>query len=269
MDLIIGLRPQARESGGDVLWLLGNHEVMSALGHEAYVTSDEYMEFASQEEVDRFFVERTKFIYELLGAPDVPAYVEPLGGKLKAWEEEHAPGRKVYRYEMSEKGFYGAYLRKLPIAFAVGRVLFVHGGLSPGWAERRITGLHEETRRAWKSTPRFYQELEPNGIFRDPLGPLGHRAYCVANATPVRDDFELALELVGATQMVVGHTRTDSIEEGKVGLPLVRQRGKLIMTDVGLGDPGEPGSALVIERGRIESWSPGGARSRVATVRRK
>src|SRR5262245_47269199 len=29
MDLMIDLRPQALEAGGDIYWLLGNHEVMS------------------------------------------------------------------------------------------------------------------------------------------------------------------------------------------------------------------------------------------------
>ncbi len=269
MDLLIGLRPQARDAGGDVVWLLGNHEVMSALGHEAYVTADEYMEFATQEEVDRFFVDRTKFIYELLGAPDTPSYVEPLGGKLRAWEETHAPGRSAYRFEMGERGFYGSYLRKLPIAFRVGRLLFVHGGLSPRWADRGIGGLDEEVRLTWSKSPKFYQQLDPNGVFRDPLGPLWHRAYCVANARLVREDLEEALSIVGCSQMVVGHTRTDSVENGRIGVPLVRQRGRLIMSDVGIGDPGEAGCALVVERNRIECWAPGGARSKVAPLKRR
>lgn len=269
MDLLIGLRAQARQAGGEVLWLLGNHEVMSALGHEAYVTADEYMEFATQDEVDRFFSERTRFIYGLLGAPDVPTYVEPLGGRLRAWEEEHAPGRRVYRHEMGERGFYGAYMRKLPVAFTVGKLLFVHGGLSPGWAEVGIEGLDQEAKKTWSGSPKFYQQLDPHGVFRDPLGPLWHRAYCVANARLVREDLEEALATVGATQMVVGHTRTDSVEHGKIGVPLVRQRGRLIMSDVGIGDPGEAGCALVVEKGRVECWSPGGARSRVTVLRKK
>jgi hypothetical protein len=73
--------------------------------------------------------------------------------------------------------------------------------------------------------------------------------------------------MVGAVQMIVGHTRTDSIERGKPSVPLLRQRGKVIMTDVGLGDPGEIGCALVIEHKRIEAWSPGGSRTEISTIR--
>ena len=69
--------------------------------------------------------------------------------------------------------------------------------------------------------------------------------------------------------MVVGHTRTDSVESGRLGTPLVRQRGRLIMSDVGIGDPGEAGCALVVEKNRIECWSPGGTRSKVVSLKRR
>lgn len=267
MELMIRLRPEALAAGGDVLWLLGNHEVMSVLGHEAYVTADEYLEFATQEEVDRFFVERTRYMYEMLGAPDVAAYINPLGGRIKAWEDQHAPGKAAYRYAMSADGYYGRYVRNLPIAFKFGKLLFIHGGLSPNWAQLGLEGLQTQSQQTWAKRPRFYQELDPNGIFRDPLGPLWHRAYCVANAKLVRRDLTEALAAMDASQMIVGHTRTDSVENGRVSFPLIRQRGRLIMSDVGLGDPGEAGCALILEKGKIEAWSPGGAKSRVGQLK--
>lgn len=267
MELMMELRPKALDAGGDVIWLLGNHEVMSVLGHEAYVTAEEYLEFAREDEIEEFYVKRTRFVYELLGAPDVPGLVEPLGGRMKAWEEGNAPGKDTYRKAMSLSGKYGKYIRKLPVAFRLGRLLFIHGGLSPGWASRGLEGLQRAARDEWAKKPRFYQELAPDSIFRDPLGPLWHRAYCIAKAKLVRRDLSDALDLVGAEQMLVGHTRTDSIDHGRPSVPLLRQRGRVIMTDVGLGDPGEPGCALVIERGAIEVWSPGGARSKLTSVR--
>jgi hypothetical protein len=267
MDLMIDLRPKAQDAGGEVYWLLGNHEVMSVLCHEAYVTAEEYLEFAREEEVDEFYVGRTRFVYELLGAPDIPGLVEPLGGRMKAWEEANAPGKDGYRRAMSAQGKYGKYIRRLPVAFRFGRVFFIHGGLSPGWAAHGIEGLQRISREEWAKKPHFYQELDPQSIFRDPLGPLWHRAYCVAKAKLVRRDLNDALSLVGADCMFVGHTRTDSIDHGRSSSPLVRQRGKVIMTDVGLGDPGEAGSALVIERNTVEVWAPGGSRSRLIDVR--
>lgn len=269
MDLLMRLRAEAVDAGGEIYWLLGNHEVMTVLGHEAYVSADEYMEFATADEIDQFYVDRTRFMYELLGAPDVPQYVEPMGGRVKAWEEAHAPGREAFRQALGPAGYYGRYVRRLPIAFKIGPLLFVHGGLSPGWAELGIQGLEDEAQRCWSSAPRYYQDLDPNGLFRDPLGPLWHRAYCVANAKVVRDDLMATLQVMECQQMLVGHTRTDTVEGGESSVPLVRHRGRLVMTDVGLGEPGEGGCALVIEKGRMESWSPGGAKSRVATVKKR
>jgi hypothetical protein len=266
MDLMIDLRPQAQAAGGDVYWLLGNHEVMSVLGHEAYVTAEEYLEFARPDEIDTFYTDRTRFIYEQLGAPDVPGYVEPLGGKMRAWEEEHAPGKEVYRKMMGPAGKYGRYIRRLPVAFRFGPLLFVHGGLSPTWAAHGIEGLQRMARDEWAKKPRFYQELDPQSIFRDPLGPLWHRAYCVAKAKVVKSDLAAALDLVGAKMMFVGHTRTDSVEINAISQPLLRQRGRVIMTDVGLGDPGESGSVLVVEKNKIEVWTTGGTKSRLIGI---
>ncbi|MEM7676276.1 MAG: hypothetical protein AAF449_09760, partial [Myxococcota bacterium] len=170
---------------------------------------------------------------------------------------------------MGATGAYGRAIRALPVCFKLGSVLFVHGGLSPSWAAKGLQGLETEAKLAWAEAPEYYQQLEVQGLFRDPLGPLWHRAYCVGSAKVVRQDLQTSLRLVGATQMFVGHTRTDAVPNGRASAPLVRHRGRLVMTDVGLGEPGEPGCAIVIERRRIEMWTPGGSRSRIASVRRR
>ncbi len=268
MDLVLGLRDEAREAGGDVYWLLGNHEVMAALRHEAYVWPDEYLEFADDDDVEAYRAQRNQYVYELLGAPDAPRTVDPIGGRVRAWEEQHAPGRERYRVAMGAAGKYGRAIRSLPIAFMLGSVLFVHGGLEPSWAALGLTGLNERAGAAWGERPDYYQQLDPQGVFRDPQGPLWHRTYCIEDTKETAHELQDALQRMGATQMVVGHTRTDAAPSGELSMPLSRHRGRLIMTDVGLGVPGEPGAAVVIERGRFEVWTPGGSRSRLAAVRR-
>ena len=269
MDLVLRLRDEAREAGGDVYWLLGNHEVMSVLGHEAYVWPDEYLEFAAPEDRDAFYAERSQFVYELLGSSDRPRHIEPISGRLRTWEEQHAPGRERYRAAMGPTGTYGGAIRRLPVAFKLGTLLFVHGGLGPRWAELGLEGLETEVQNAWTEQPKFYQALDPQGVLRDLEGPLWHREYCLSDDRSSGQRLQDTLRLMGAHQMFVGHTRTDSVPQGQLSVPLVRHRGRLIMTDVGLGEPGEPGCAIVIERGRIEMWTPGGSRSRVGTVKKR
>src|SRR6187402_717141 len=47
LRLLLRLQRQAKRVGGKVTILLGNHEVMTALGHEGYCTEGEYLSFAS------------------------------------------------------------------------------------------------------------------------------------------------------------------------------------------------------------------------------
>ncbi len=266
MELMVTLRAEAQEAGGDVVWLLGNHEVLSALGHEAYVTADEYLEFATEDELELFYHDRSRFQFQFLGAHRPDGMVPPMGGPLRAWEEENAPGREAYRRAMGPHGILGRAIRALPIAVQVGPLLFVHGGLTPRWAERGVDALTSLARAAWAEQPAAYDALEAHSILRDPLGPLWNRVYCLASAARVGGDLQEALRVTGTERMIVGHTRTDAAPGGVLGRPLVRHGGRLIMSDVGLGEPGDAGSALVIERGRIEVWSPGGGRSKLLDV---
>ncbi|MEL6187426.1 MAG: metallophosphoesterase [Myxococcota bacterium] len=256
LERLLHLREQAREEGGEVVIVLGNHEVMTTLGHEAYVTSDEYMEFATSEELERYFEARTRHIYELLGPPDEPRKVEPIGGRIRSWEEENAPGKKAFREAFSAGGFLGQAIRQLPVAVRLGPLGFVHGGLAPSWAKLGPEGLQAEVQAAWDREPQAYHALEPQGIFRDPLGPLWHRLYCVSEVDAVEHDAHAAAETFGVERFIVGHTRTESVSGGRSGWPLLRQSGRVVMSDVGIGEPGEPGAALLVENGQIDWWSP-------------
>lgn len=268
MDLMMKLRPEAREAGGDALWLLGNHEVLSALQHEAYVTADEYMEFATDAEIDHFYTRRMHQVHEFLGAPYQREAIMPIGGRIQAWEEENAPGREKYRLAMGPKGKYGKEIRQLPIALRYGSLILVHAGISPMWASLGLAGLSAHAQRAWSKGPRFYAELEPSGILRDPKGPLWHRDFCFDPGQETREQIQTSLDILGGKHMVIGHTRTDAVRPSAVGKPLARLGDRLIMADVGLGEPGEPGSAIVIERHKMEVWSPGGSKSKLIDVKK-
>jgi hypothetical protein len=107
--------------------------------------------------------------------------------------------------------------------------------------------------KAWAENPIYYDELDPQGILRDPFGPLWHRAYCLASGRQVKQELKDALDLLGAERMIVGHTRTDAAPNGELGRPLLRHGGGLLMTDVGIGDPGEPGALVLVEKRKIYS----------------
>jgi hypothetical protein len=268
MEFLSELRSEARASGGDVIWLLGNHEVLSTLRHEAYVTAEEYIEFATELEIEQFLLQRSLEVHRLLGSGKGPRPIAPIGGRMRAWEENNAPGKGAYRREMGASGRYGSLIRQLPIAVKIGSIVFVHAGLTPEWAQHGLLGIERLRQESWSERPEFYEDLDAGGVLRDPDGPLWHREYCFGRVSEVRRTLRSALDLLDAGQMVIGHTRTDAVRPDDGGRPSTRLGGRLVMSDVGLGDPGRAGSALVIERGRIEAWFPGGQRSRLTDVRK-
>ncbi len=262
MNLLLDLQQEAREAGGDVVWVLGNHEVLSALRHEAYVSVEEYLEHATEAELELYYLERFRVQFELLTPAPEARLVPPVGGRLRVWEEEHSPGKEAYRREMGPTGRIGAAIRVLPAAVRMGPFVFVHGGLSEGWAALGLEGLEAQRAAEWATAPDFYEDLSPDSLLRDPSGPLWNRSYCLAPASAaLRRELDRALDSVGGRYMFVGHTRSDAVQGGLPSRPSVRHGRRLVMADVGLGDPGEPGGVLVIERKRVEAWSPGGSKS--------
>ena len=111
-------------------------------------------------------------------------------------------------------------------------------------------------------------DLDPEGMFRDAAGPLWHRDFCQQNGKETAHALEAALKSCGATHMIVGHTRTDAVG-GVVGKAISRFSGRLIMTDIGLGEAGDPGGAIVVERNKIEFWAPGGSRTTLSKIRKR
>ncbi len=268
MDLMLRLGPEARAAGGDAIWLLGNHEVLTTLRHEAYVTPDEYLEFATRAEARSFQRARSTRQHEILVASRMEERVPPIGGRILAWEEENVPGRDAFAKAMGPEGRYGKKIRALPTAVRMGPLVLVHGGIDERWAARGLEGIAGAVKKTWASRPKRYLDLDPGNVLRDADGPLWHRRYCFERGRHAKRELHTALGALDAQQMIVGHTRTDAVSNVEGGRPLALHGDKLIMTDVGLGDAGEPGSVLVIKKGKIEAWSPGGAKAHVAEVAR-
>ncbi|KAK9817102.1 hypothetical protein WJX72_009591 [[Myrmecia] bisecta] len=105
------LKEQAREAGGQVYTLLGNHEAMNLLGQYQYV---------NRAELTRLGLQPVK--QPLLGAQQPKKLPLELG--LQRWHELMQPGSET-----------GDLLLSRPTAVVLGsgacRTLFVHGGLVP------------------------------------------------------------------------------------------------------------------------------------------
>jgi len=256
-DLLFRLRREARRAGGRVTILLGNHEVMMALGYEGDSTEAEYLGFASKSE-RASWEDRVLQAYRRMSR--AKGVVLPLEPRLESWKISHVPGRAALRRALKPSAKLGREVRALPVVVQRGDTIFVHAGLTPRWAKLGVEGLNRAARDAWRRAPRYFSGLDWTGILRARDAPVWDRTF-------VRDEDAEALlaetlDCLGARRMVIGHTPTKHVTGGKKGEVLLRYGGRVVCIDVSLGSgDGAPRAALIIEEGQGFVWTPQGLRS--------
>jgi hypothetical protein len=108
MDLLRRLQHEAREVGGRVHVVLGNHELMMLTGDRRYVSAAEYAAFADSGSD---------------AAPDASDGAEERADRPRGFEQLAAA--------FAADGDYGSWLLDQPTVVIVNDSVFVHGGLSP------------------------------------------------------------------------------------------------------------------------------------------
>jgi len=258
--LLRGLGRKAAAQGGRVTTLLGNHEAMVALRHEAYCTEDEYLSFASAAERRAWPARTRRAMRRFLREHGPRGPILPLEPRLEAWKIAHVPGQAALRRAFGPAARLGRWVRNLPVVYRTAGCVFVHGGLLPAWAELGLAGVNAKAREEWRAAGRFIRNLPKSSLFRAASSPLWDRS--LAHGGPAaRAQLERSLKLCDAARMIVGHTRTEDAPGGSLGKILLRHRGRLVMVDTGIGsEPWEPRTALVIEGGIGREWTPEGTR---------
>lgn len=259
--LLMALKSQAKKKASRVTVLLGNHEVMTALGNEAYCTAEEYLSFATAKQKKSWPRRVDLAMREIYRSYPEGGPVLPLAPRVEEWKVRNVPGQAALRRALGPRGDIGRKLRKLPIAVTAGECVFSHATLTPTWARLGIDGLNDAAQEAWKSAPSFFPELPKDHLFYSQKGPLWNRRLMIHETARTRRQLDSSLARLGVQRMVVGHTPTDHIPGGEKGRITLRHDGKLVCIDVQLGrsDP-SPRIALVIEDGRGIEWSPDGTR---------
>ena len=132
LDLMISLQRQAPAAGGEVVVLLGNHEVMNMVGDMAYVNPEAYKSFveSGSEGLREKAFEDWRIFF---GASDSPEG-ENLEARREKWMAAHPPGFVEYAHAMGPEGYYGKWLRSQPVVFQHGGTVFLHAGISPEYA---------------------------------------------------------------------------------------------------------------------------------------
>jgi hypothetical protein len=172
IDLFDSLATEARAAGGGVLVLNGNHELMNAYQDFRYVTEDGFSDYA--------------------GTPP-PANPDSAFSALEPTHRGRAaaflPGGPMARR-----------LAKHNTAVAVGRNLFVHGGILPANVDLGLDSLNARV-RAW-----LLGEIPQPEWIRGDSSPVWNRVYSDDPSQGACDTLTTVLERLGMDRMVVGHT---------------------------------------------------------------
>jgi hypothetical protein len=157
MDLLMRLEREAKSAGGQLLVLLGNHEVMNLIGDWRDVTPEICATFAtpkSEGKREEGYRDYTRLKGSTPTPP--PVYTQT----QEAWLAAHPPGCLEYREAMAPSGTYGKWLREKPIAAQVGDTLFMHAGINPSRpAPKAIAEVIEQARGEIRKLDAYRQRL--------------------------------------------------------------------------------------------------------------
>lgn len=133
LDLMMRLQTEARAAGGEVIVLLGDHEVLNILGELRDVSPAAFASFAKEEQTEMLRAAFQEFAqaYLRLEAGYRQASRSKKEDVRDQWVEDQVPGRIEYLRAMGPEGIYGQWLRTLPVTAMVDDYLFMHASIAP------------------------------------------------------------------------------------------------------------------------------------------
>jgi hypothetical protein len=170
LDLLEKVRSQARGAGGDVIPLLGNHELMNASLDFRYVTEGGFTSFM-----------------------DMPVN-DPRTGEVQ-------PAARGRAAAFLPGGPYAKVLAEHGLVAKIGSSVFVHGGVLPKHVAYGLGPMTDGV-RSWL----LGQAKEPPRIVIQEDGPVWTRMYSAAPGPEECATLDEALKAMDAKRLVMGHT---------------------------------------------------------------
>jgi len=183
LDFVLELQDKAEVEGGKVFALIGNHEVFGARLELRWVSPLAYAAFDSIPGLDL----------------DHPRLADLL------------PDQRARGAALMPGGHYAKELAKFPAVLQLGSTIFVHGGVTPVWAEYGIERINAEVSQWFvgeTEQPLPARGMDP-GNLDDSVMMSRHFSEDVgANECAILNE---SLKILGARRMIVAHTVQESI----------------------------------------------------------
>jgi calcineurin-like phosphoesterase family protein len=155
LDLLMALEQQAPSQGGRVVALLGNHESMNAMSNLRDTSPIALAAFADGESEARreaayaAHVKLAETRAALLAKAD-PAIEVPKVYQVperNVWMAAHPPGFVEYLDAFGPEGTYGKWLRAHSVVIRLNDTVFLHGGIDPENAPKKLESLTEQVQK--------------------------------------------------------------------------------------------------------------------------
>lgn len=162
MDLMMALEKEAAQAGGQVVGLLGNHEVMNMMGDLRYVTPVNYASFADSNSEKRRKAAYDEYVrWSESHASLRTELPQPMELTEAEWMARHPAGFVEQREAYGPKGQYGEWLRRHAAAAEIAGVIFLHGGISPDLATTKLDAMnsriHDEI-KAFDASKKYLED---------------------------------------------------------------------------------------------------------------
>jgi hypothetical protein len=239
MDLLMRLQAEAQSTGGAVIVVSGNHELMNLIGDLRYVSKAEYRAFAADESAEMREAEFEKY----MSLPENTDVTEALA--RETFNKAFPSGFFAHRKSFLVDGHYGEWLTTLPAFVVVNDTAFVHGGLPSIVATTDPGELNTSHKASMVRYLQLWRELvdsgelpadqtqEPSDLARAiaaenevsaamqefiaiselPVistdGPFWYRGGSMCRRLFAEPILDASLANIGASNVVVGHTVTD------------------------------------------------------------
>lgn len=161
MDLMLALEKEAAQAGGQVVSLLGNHEMMNIMGDLRYVVPVNYASFADGNSEKRQKAGYEQYVkWRGSQASLLTELPHPMELTEAEWLARHPAGFIEQREAFGPKGKYGEWLRGHNAVAEIGGVIFLHGGIHPDLAKTKLDAMNKRIRDEIKAFDAWKEYLQ-------------------------------------------------------------------------------------------------------------
>jgi hypothetical protein len=152
LDFLMTLEPQAAAAGGRAIVLMGNHEAANAIGSVRDAPVSAFAAFADagsdarREAVYAAHLKLAEARRAVFARTD-PTLTIPkvyLVPEKDAWMSAHPLGFVEYLEAFGPLGSYGKWIRTRMVTVRLGDTVFLHGGINPEVAPKKLESLNEQ-----------------------------------------------------------------------------------------------------------------------------